>query len=203
MVTTSNNPTPALGTGHKHLCAMWQTYVASAALQWQQCVLTALFTAEGEDMLDIPHSSRSSCCHVSPGQLPLAGWLAGYLSHMLLAPLPVCSCDVLITCSDRVLVQCWAEDETSQVNFIFTVWCLIVSVKVGLFRSLWSKTTYWVTNLSLIRTPIICLLIVLCHKKFYWKLSGFIHNPSQQCKNGLYLLYFQRNTTQLNDNQSF
>lgn len=44
--------------------AMWQTYVVTPPLLWQQCAPTPLFTAEGEDMPHIPHSSRSSCCHV-------------------------------------------------------------------------------------------------------------------------------------------
>lgn len=37
------------------------------AFQWQQRIPTCLFTAEGESMPHIPHTSRSRSCHVRPG----------------------------------------------------------------------------------------------------------------------------------------
>lgn len=64
------------------VCAMWQTYAVTPPLQWQQCVPTPLFTAEGEDMPHIPHSSRSSCCHVRPAGKPAPAVVSAPRSHV-------------------------------------------------------------------------------------------------------------------------
>lgn len=52
-------------------------------LQWQQCVLASLFTAEGESMLHILHTSSSRTRHVRPGSsgccvyISVTGWPCG------------------------------------------------------------------------------------------------------------------------------